>query len=84
MESLNVDEDINRTWEYINEPPKKEIAWCYIRRTGWPREKVVVSFCSTSDQALLKNTIEKHSYIPVKMGGSTVQLQNVITGVYLG
>ena len=25
-------------------------------------EKVVVSFCSTSDPALLKNTIEKHSY----------------------
>jgi hypothetical protein len=30
---------------------------------------VVVSFCSTSDLALLKNTNEKHSYIPVKMGG---------------
>ena len=29
---------------------------------------MVVSFCSTSDPALLKNTIEKHSYIPVKMG----------------
>ena len=43
-------------------------------------------FCSTSDPALLKNTIEKHSYIPVKMGESTVQLQNVIviTGVQLG
>ena len=50
---------------------------------GGPREKVVVSFYSTSDPALLKNTIEKHSYIPVKMGGSIVQLQNVI-GVQLG
>jgi len=30
---------------------------------------VVVSFCNTSDPALLKNTIEKHSYIPVRMGG---------------
>jgi len=51
-------------WWYVNavfnEPPKKEIAWFLIRRTGWPREKVVVSFCSTSDPALLKNTIEKH------------------------
>ena len=28
----------------------------------WPREKVVVSFRSTSDPALLKNTIEKHLY----------------------
>jgi hypothetical protein len=30
---------------------------------------VVVTCCSTSDPALLKNRIEKHSYIPVKMGG---------------
>ena len=30
---------------------------------------MVVSFCSTSDPALLKNTIEMHLYIPVKMGG---------------
>jgi len=47
---------------------------------------VVVSFCSTSDPALLKNTIEKHSYILVKMEGSTVQVQNVIfiIGVQLG
>ena len=30
---------------------------------------MVVSFCSTSHPALLKNTNEKHSYIPVKMGG---------------
>ena len=29
---------------------------------------MVVSFCSTSDPAVLKNTIEKRSYIPVKMG----------------
>jgi hypothetical protein len=40
---------------------------------------VIVSICSTSDPALLENTIEYLSYIPVKMGGgSTVQLQNVI------
>jgi hypothetical protein len=26
------------------------------------------------DPVLLKNTIEKHSYIPVKMRGSTIQL----------
>jgi hypothetical protein len=44
----------------FNEPPKKEIAWCKIRRTGWPSEKVVVFFCSTSDPELWKNTIEKH------------------------
>jgi hypothetical protein len=62
-------------WWYINavfnKPPKKEISRCKIRRTGWPREKVLVSICSsTSDPALWKNTIEKHPYIPVKMGGS--------------
>jgi hypothetical protein len=66
-------------WWYINavfnEPPKKEIARCKIWRKGWPREKVLVSICSsTSDPALWKNAIEKHSYIPVKMGGSSVQL----------
>jgi hypothetical protein len=59
-------------WWYINavfiEPPQKEIARCKIWRTGWPREKVFVSICSsTSDPALWKNTMEKHSYIPVKM-----------------
>jgi hypothetical protein len=27
----------------FNKPPKKEIAWCKVRRTEWPREKVVVS-----------------------------------------
>jgi hypothetical protein len=58
----------------FNEPPKKEIAWREIRRTGWPREKVVGSISSTSDQALWKNTIEKHSYIRVKMGGISIQL----------
>ena len=30
---------------------------------------MIVSLCSTSGPALLKNTIEKHSYIPVKMAG---------------
>jgi hypothetical protein len=60
-------------WWYINavfnEPPKKEIARCKFWRTGWPTEKVLVSICSrTSDPALWKNTIEKHSYIPVKRG----------------
>jgi hypothetical protein len=53
-------------WWYINaafnEPPKKEIARCKIWRTGWPREKVLFSICSsTFDPALWKNTIEKHS-----------------------
>jgi hypothetical protein len=56
-------------WWYINavfnEPLKKETAWCKI----WPREKVVVSICRTSDPALWKNTIEKHLYIHVKIGG---------------
>jgi hypothetical protein len=61
----------------FNESLKKEIAWCEIRRTGWQRKKVVVSICSTSDPALRKNTVEKHSYISVKIGGageSSVQL----------
>jgi hypothetical protein len=31
---------------------------------------VVVSICSTSDPALLENTIEYLSHIPVKMGGA--------------
>ena len=35
---------------------------------GWPKEKVVVSFCSTSDPALLKNTIEKHPTFLWKWG----------------
>jgi hypothetical protein len=61
----------------FNEPLKGEIAWCKIRRTGWPKEKFVVSIFSTSDPALRKNTIEQHSYISVKMVGSPVQLQNV-------
>jgi hypothetical protein len=66
----------------FNELPKTEIAWCNIRRTGWPREKVV-SICSKSDPELRKDTIEKHSYIPVKMGGggSSIQLQNVISKI---
>jgi hypothetical protein len=58
-------------WWHINavfdEPPKKEVAWFKIRRTGWPRKKVI-SISSTSDPALWKNTIEKRSYIRVKMG----------------
>jgi hypothetical protein len=48
----------------FNEPQKKEIAWCKIRRTGRPREKVVVSICSTPDPALWKSTFEKHSLVP--------------------
>jgi hypothetical protein len=44
------------------------------KTNGVAGEKVVVSVCITSDPVLLKDTIEKHSYIPVKMGkGGTVQ-----------
>jgi hypothetical protein len=66
-------------WWYINavfnKPSKKEIAW----RTGWPREKVIFSICSTSDPALWKNVNEKHSYIHVK-GEEFSLLQSVQTG----
>jgi hypothetical protein len=42
--------DGRRKWWHINavfnESLKKEIAWCKIQRTGWPREIGVVSICT--------------------------------------
>jgi hypothetical protein len=52
---------------FLTNTQKKEIAWCKIRRTGRPKEKIVVSIYSTSDPVLYKNTSEKHSYISLKM-----------------
>jgi hypothetical protein len=40
----------------FNKPPKKEIARCKIRWTGWPREKVI-TICSTTDPALWKGEL---------------------------
>jgi hypothetical protein len=64
-------------WWHINavfNEPSKKTAWCKISRMRWPREKFVVTICNMSDPVLWKNMIEKHLYIHVKMGGSSIQL----------
>lgn len=56
---------------------ENKVAWCEIRRNGWPLENVVIIICSTLILALWKNTIEEQPHIFVKIGGALYPFVNV-------